>query len=341
MVAVPRTAPPDSDRATVRPLRDAIARWRRVVQHHLRGPDGLNFARRRVEQGADTAWVHVAKRMIPQRTAGPFDGDPRFALLTVNFSTTRYLKLLLLTLGDQQELGLVHRIVIADNDSRDGGRQFLRELSARVARVVLVEHQRFLNHARGMRGALRALAQVEAQNPDTKPTNLLLFCDTDVVFRNHHALDELAAATVAHDAALVGELRKMRAFEYPDVQASFFIVRRDAYERSDIASWVNQPAPAYALQRDIWRAGLTVINFPTYQGGYVLHRGRSGIVAAKDHSPRHSYATVADSIPHFMGVPGGSEIWAAIEARYANLLEPSSESQLLEVLANKLSRLGS
>jgi hypothetical protein len=293
-----------------------------------------------VEQGADKAWVLVAKRVIPRRRVRPFDGDPRFAILTVNFSTTHYLKLLLLTLGDQHELGLVHRIVIADNDSRDGGRAFLRELSARVARVVLVEHQRFLNHARGMRGALRALDQIEAQVPDAERTNLLLFCDTDVVFHNPQALVELAAATVTNDAALVGELRKIDAFEYPDVHASFFVVRRDVYERSDVAPWMNQQAPAYALQRDIWRAGLPVINFPTYQGGYVLHRGRAGIVAARNHAPRHSYATVAASRPHFMGVPGGPETWAAIEARYADLLEPSSESRLLQVLANKLSRLG-
>ena len=209
-----------------------------------------------------------------------------------------------------------------------------------MARVELVEHRWFLNHARGMRGALRTLDRVEAQLPETEQSNLLLFCDTDVVFRNPEALLDLVAVTVANDAALIGELRKMYAFEYPDVQASFFVVRRDVYDRSDVTPWVNRQSPAYALQRDIWRAGLTVVDFPTYQGGYVLHRGRSGIVAAHDYAPRHSYATVANSWPHFMGVPGGAEIWAAIEDRYEDLLEPSSEARLLEVLADKFSRLG-
>src|SRR5215211_522035 len=231
-------------RSIVRALRNAIARCRRVLQHHLRGPDGLNFARRHMEQGADQAWALVAKRVFRRRHVGSFDGDPRFALLTVNFSTTHYLKLLLLTLCEQQDLGFVHRIVIADNDSRDGGQAFLRALSARVARVELVQHRRFLNHARGMRGALRALDRVEAHVPEAERTNLLLFCDTDVVFRNPEALFDLAAATVANDAALVGELRKV--YEYPDVQASFFVVRRESYERSDVAPWMNHASPAYA-----------------------------------------------------------------------------------------------
>ena len=291
-----------------------------------------------MEQRADQAWAVLAKRVFRRRHVGSFDGDPRFALLIVNFSTTHYLKLLLLTLGEQHELEFVHRIVIADNDSRDGGQAFLRALSARVARVELVQHRRFLNHARGMRGALRALDRVEAHVPEAERTNLLLFCDTDVVFRNPETLFDLAAATVANDAALVGELRKV--YEYPDVQASFFVVRRDSYERPDVPPWMNHGAPAYALQRGIWRAGLTVVDFPTNQGGYVLHRGRAGVVAAHDYVPRHSYATVANSMPHFMGVPGGAEIWAAIEARYADLLERQSEARLLDVLADRFSGLG-
>jgi len=320
-------------------LRSAIARSRRVLQHHLRGPDGLNFARRHIEQAADHAWAVAAKRVARRRHVGSFDGDPRFALLTVNFSTTRYLKLLLLTLGAQHELGLVHRIVIADNDSRDGGQDFLRALAARVERVELVQHRRFLNHARGMRGALRALDRIETQVPDTERANLLLFADTDVVFRNPATLGDLAIVTVDNDAALVGELRK--AYEYPDIQASFFVVRRETYERRDVAPWMNHGAPAYAMQRDIWQAGLTVVNFPSNQGGYVLHRGRSGVGAAHAHVPRHSYATVTYSTPHYMGVAHGAEIWAEIEAGYSDLLEPSSEPQLLDVLAERFSRLAS
>ena len=291
-----------------------------------------------MEQGVDQAWTLVAKRVFWRRRVESFDGDPRFALLTVNFSTTHYLKLLLLTLGEQRGLGLVHRIVIADNDSRDGGPAFLRALSARVPRVELVEHRRFLNHARGMRGALRGLDRVEAREPEAERTNLLLFCDTDVVFRNPEALVDLAAATVANDAALVGELR--RCFKYPDVHASFLVVRRESYERPDVAPWMNYPSPAYPMQRGIWRAGLTVVDFPTNQGGYVLHRGRSGIVAAQNYAPRHAYATVEDWRPNFMNVPGGAQIWSAIEDRYAHLLERGSEPQLLDVLADKFSRLG-
>lgn len=51
---------------------------------------------------------------------GPVGRRPRFALITVNFSTIRYLKRLLLTLYEQEHLGVLHRLVVDDGD-RDGG----------------------------------------------------------------------------------------------------------------------------------------------------------------------------------------------------------------------------
>src|SRR5262249_37178882 len=104
----------------------------RLGVRRLRGPDGVNRLRRQLEQRVDQAWA--LGRSTPDRTASvpPFDGDPRFALLTVNFSTTRYLKLMLLTLTDQDALSRVQRIIVVDNRSRDGGLPFLRALARRV-----------------------------------------------------------------------------------------------------------------------------------------------------------------------------------------------------------------
>jgi hypothetical protein len=135
------------DRA--RRLRDEILR--------LRAPDGPNRVRRQLEQRLDQAWTLARSRLEPARPIVSFDGDPRFALLTVNFSITRYLKLMLLTLTEQSALSNVQRIIIVDNRSRDGGVPFLRALARQVDRVHLVEHRHFLNHARGMRTCVRTL----------------------------------------------------------------------------------------------------------------------------------------------------------------------------------------
>ena len=90
----------------------------------------------------------------------------------------------------------------------------------------------------------------------------------------------------------------------------------------------------------MWRAGATVSNFPTYLNGYVIHKGRSGIAAAREHRRRHPHATAERDVAHFMHAPDGADQWAEIEGRYERLLERAAEPELLEVLAERLAALG-
>jgi hypothetical protein len=217
-------------------LHDIVRRLRHGVRR-LRGPDGRNRLRRHLEQRVDQAWMLARSRLEHASPVSPFDGVARFAVLTVNFSTTRYLKLMLLTLTDQTALANVLRVIIVDNRSREGGVPFLRALTRRVDRVHLAEHRHFLNDDRGMRTCVRTRDRVEAEDPTVTPSNLLLFCDPDVVFVNPTALLDLGTAVVEHHAAFAGEMRR----EPPelDAQASFFVVRRDTYARPDVAPLVT------------------------------------------------------------------------------------------------------
>lgn len=295
----------------------------------------INRLRRRLEERLDQAWAWARWMARPLPPAPPFDGEPRFALLTVNRSTTRYLKLLLLTLCEQQHLGLVRRIVICDNASRDGGAGFTHRLAQRVPRVHLVTNRFFLNHARGMRRCIGALIALEAEIPESARSNLLLCCDTDVVFRDPATLAQLGRAIVAKQAAFAGELRH-GVWPYPEAQASFLAVRADWYTRPGIVPWVNHGSPSYWMQRSIWRSQGRVVDFPSNHGGYILHRGRSAVEAAQIHARFSSHAGARAVRPHFMGVKGGEEIWAALEARHAPLLLPAAEGELLELLAARL-----
>jgi len=294
------------------------------------GFDALNAARRHAEQRVDQAWSLTAHRLRSGPAVAPIDREPRFGIVTVNASTTRYLKLMLLTLAGQQGLELLTQVVVVDNGSRDGGRPFLRELARTVPCVALVEHRFFLNHARGMRAGERALDPA---------ANLVLFCDPDVVWRNPETLLDLAGVMLAHDAAVAGEAR--RAYSdgpgaSPDIQASFLTVRRDVLHRRDVRPPVNHGSPTLWMQGDAVRSGLPVAQFPSNHGGYVLHRGRTAVAATREFTPRRSYATASYRHAHYMGVPGGSAIWDEIEARHAHLLEPDAEPWLLEELAARL-----
>lgn len=308
-----------------------------------KGADTLNAARRHVEQRVDQAWVLGAHRLRglarralrrPAETNGPPLDDPRIGIVTVNASTTRYLKLMLCTLVEQHDLDRVARVVVVDNGSRDGGREFLRAMAACVPRVDLVEHRCFVNHARGLRAGVRSLPA---------DANLVLFCDPDVVFRDPDALRALTAAMVAHDAAIGGEARRVAPADpgrdptaNPDIQASFLAVRRDVLDRTDVRPPVHHGSPTLWLQGDVVRAGLGVVHFPSNHGGYVLHRGRTAVAATRAYAPARSYATAPSRDPHYMGVPDGAAIWSEVESRHEAWLGREAEPRLLDHLAARL-----
>lgn len=297
----------------------------------------LRTVRRRSSMLADEVAATGWKRIRRPPTAPPFDGDPRLALITVNFSTTRYLKMLLLTLSQQEHLGLLHRIVIVDNASLDGGAELVDRLAARIPRLQAVHRRHWLGHGPGLRAGIRALDA--ADSTEDRPVNAVVFCDTDVVFRSPSVLMALAGVLIEHRPALIGEVRS-GTNEAPDIQASFLVVRRDVLRRRDIAPPVHHGSPTYPLQRSVAAAGLTIVDLPTYRNGLLLHRGRAGVAAATQYRPHHQHAGLANDRPHYMGVPRGAEIWREIEHGHAELLDPGSEDLLTDLLAQRFSVLG-
>ena len=296
---------------------------------------GLDGARRRGDSWLDQAAARTWRRLRGSGDAPAFDGEPRFALLSVNYSTTRWLKLMLRSLVDLEGLERLVRVVICDNGSRDGGVDFLRALATASARMMLVENCWWTHHARGMRLAIRALQAAERDQPENSRCNVLLFVDPDVQFLRADTLTALAERFVGGETAFAGELRR-HVLPLPEAQASFLAVRRDWAERRDISPWLHGGSPAWPLQRDIWRAGGRGEDFPVYREGYAMHRGRAGVAAAQAFYTGSAYASVANRAPHFMGVPQGQERWQMAEARYTEWLGTEAEPQLLELLSRRL-----
>ena len=305
-----------------------------------RGAELANRLRRRGAQAWDQLTVRLAPRAHAPGTPPPWDGEPRFALLCVNYHTTRYLKLLLLTLAEQRErTRLLRDIVIVDQASRDGGAPFLRRLAAAVDRVALVERRHRLHHAVGMRAGLLALDHRDQGHDRSEagaPANVLLFCDPDVLFLRDDVLVRLAEVfqgdpAISHAGELRTHLRPL-----PEAQASFLAVRRDWAARPGISPWVNHGSPAWWLQRDLLRAGGQAADFRGNEEGRILHRGRSAVQAARRYAPESAYATARQAESHFMGIEDGAARWAAEEARWADWLAPSAEARLIERLVEGL-----
>lgn len=291
------------------------------------------FAEQRIDQGLVLSGWSITRRLPgragPPQTA-PLDGRARIALLTVNFSTTRHLRLMLASLADQERLGRLTDIVICDNGSRDDPEPLYAALTTAVPRIQVVRNRHLLSHARGVRSALRTLAATGW--PTGHSPNVVLFCDTDVLFRDPGALDSLARVFEETPAAFAGELRH-HLHPLPEAQASFLAVRRDWLASRTTVPWVNHGSPAYWLQCSIWQAGGQGVDFPSNGAGYILHRGRSGVAAAGEYRRWHSYGSARTSEPHFMGIAEGPEIWRAAEQRYAHLTAPGNEPALAAALA--------
>ena len=281
---------------------------------HKRG-DRFNALRRGAEMLLDQSYVRTCHRLAPASEVVPFDGKARVALITVNFSTTHYLKLMLLTLAEQGRLEVLTDLVVVDNDSRDGGREFLRKLAKKVPRLTLVENHRFPTHARGMRLGVEAVHHVERMRSGNRRSNVYLFCDTDVVFRKRETLLAVTEQFDDPEVGFVGELRQ-DLYPCPEAQASFIAVRRDCYEHPRVVPMVHHGAPAYFMQRSLHKLGVKLADFPSNQGGYILHRGRAGVAATRTFRPGDAHATAATYHPHYMGIPGGQLIWEEVEKNY-------------------------
>ncbi|MFK7994866.1 MAG: glycosyltransferase [Granulosicoccus sp.] len=283
--------------------------------------------RRRIEQRLDQAAALLYRQCFKHNTISAYDGDTRLAIVSVNYSTLRWLKLMLLTLTEQNELSRITDIIIVDNSSRDGSRKFLKELNQAVSAVTVVENNWFLNHARGMRSGLKALANRQSA------ANVVLSVDTDVIFLRNDTL-QAVATRFEEGTTLLGEMR-YGLYEVPEAQASFIAVRRDIMARPDILPWVNHGAPSYWMQKSIREAGLSVCDFPSNQEGYILHRGRAGVAAAREFHPGASYGSATNTMPHFMGIPEGKSIWKNAEQRWTQYLD--DDALCIEHLEQRLS----
>lgn len=238
-----------------------------------------------------------------------------------------------MTLCEQHDLTKVSKIIVIDNKSRDGGLDFLKRLTTEVERVHLIENHFVCTHARGLRVGINYLQQIE--KCEKKKSNVFLVCDTDIIFRNKKTLTELSTIFDSSETAFAGELRYSDTI-CPQAQASFFCVRRDCYVRSDVAPFVNHGSPAFWMQRSLWRANLHLHDFRSNFGGYILHRGRTGVAAASKHNLLSSFANTSNNTPHYMGVENGENIWKVTENKYAHLLLPESEGSLIKHLAKYL-----
>lgn len=294
----------------------------------------INGVKRRVRRYADWARVAASKLGSTQPIPG-LVGEARVSLLSVSFNTRELTKLMLLSLADQAWAAELQRIVLVDNRSQDGSAAWLNGLS-RATRVEVFHNSGPTSHGFGLRYAVEALAESEAQLPLERRTNLLLVVDTDIVFLRPDTLELCCRELMAHEGAgALGELQFDLGEPYAHPCCLF--VRNDAFSDARVWPFVDHGAPALWLQRSLRCSQRTILDFPLRSENHIVHRGRGSIAAVNRLGLDDVYANVRNDA-HFHGNPRGAALWAEVEARHAGRLGAENDAACADYLAARLGR---
>lgn len=289
--------------------------------------EGANKIRRRAEETADYFFIRA---FYKRAHAECYDNCPRIALVTVNFNTLHYLKLFLLTLTDSMvtDPGLLRRIVIVDNASKDGSRNFLHKLEP-VRRISIITNAAGQNHAKGLRTGIKYIDKMEKSASKDSKTNYYLVADTDIIITRKDLWPTLYEIIQKEGPDLLGEIQHDVGIPY--VHPSFMLIKKEAYHGPNVLPFINSGAPAFHLQKSLRAKGAKIIDFPVRKNGYIVHRGRGAISGIRQYSRFHSFATV-ETEEHFHGNSNGKAIWDKVENAYADLLGLNKEAEYIERL---------
>jgi|GEM_PF-2103018 glycosyltransferase involved in cell wall biosynthesis len=292
----------------------------------------VNKLRRRMEQVTDYLAIRTFYKPCGVEH---YDGDPRIAIVIVNFNTVHYLKLLLITLSESlyEYRRLIKQIVIVDNASRDGSKDFLNQFES-VQGISIVNNGKGLNHANGLRIGIRHIDETEKDIPKSGKSNYYLTIDSDVIIIRNDLWADIQEVIYQRSPDLLGEIQHDVGFPY--VHPSFMLIKKWAYHREGIIPFINNGAPALYLQQSLRARRAEIVDFPVRKDGYIVHRGRGAIQGVQRYRRFHSYATVSGQ-EHFHGNNQGGIIWDAVEKKHAEIIGEPDGKKCAQYIASQWS----
>ena len=196
----------------------------------------------------------------------------RVAAVIVSYNTVELVAHLLLSLYRVLERDALTEIVLVDNASADGSREFLGALAA-DGLITLIANDRQRYHGPALNQALSYLAQREQLRASVDYVWIL---DSDAAVLRADTLARGLTTLREERAALAGE------FEYlthPQGYAQLWSLLLDPWLvwQPRFAPFEEAGAPGARLQRDLRAAGLPLANFPFGAMRYVHHLGSASL----------------------------------------------------------------
>ncbi len=225
----------------------------------------------------------------------------RVAVITVSFNTRELTALLLWSLRRILEWESLE-VLVVDNGSNDGSAELLARIAA-AGGCRLVANPANRMHGPALTQAMSVLA---ARGSDLPQWVWVL--DSDVVISRPDALSKALERAGETTAAIVGESWWDEWHKKDRFLAYSLLIDPARVWRGGIEPFVDGGDPAFDLLESASAAGETLAEFSFVRDRYVIHRGRSSLLAvweSGDTTHPDYWWTLEHHEPHF-GLVGGA-----------------------------------
>jgi glycosyltransferase involved in cell wall biosynthesis len=232
----------------------------------------------------------------------------RVAIVTVSYNTRELTAMLLWSIRrvlhwENQE------ILVVDNASTDGSRELLTEVRD-AGLCTLVVNDSNIGHGAALNQAVDQLAR-------TSSAERIWIVDSDCVVARPDAIASVFGR--CPHASIVGEPQWDRWHARDRFGLYSLLVDPEVLQSLDGARFTHDGDPAFAVLDSAERAGISLAPFPFMAEGFLIHRGRGSLAAVaaageRDH-PLYDWA-VEHHEPHYGGVPGAPERYAALTEQF-------------------------
>ena len=243
----------------------------------------------------------------------------RVGIVVANFNTRRLIAQLVFSLYRLLGHGQFAQLVVVDNASVDGSRELLSALhDAGLIHLIRNRKQRY--HGPALTQAISWLARRQRAVAVRDRLDYVWVLDSDVIVLRADTVRNALDLLERSDAAAVGQktgdpsYNRLLRHNVEMLHPCSMILDPARIWRDPIPPFLEDGAPATALQVAADERGLRLVEFPFVEAGYLLHLGRGTLreVAGSNEPSNRYYDWAVDRRDHhFAGRGDGPEVLAA------------------------------
>ncbi len=260
-----------------------------------------------------------------RRTPWPFSSGPTrshrqpLGIVVANFNTRRLIAQLVFSLYRLLGRGEFAKLVVVDNASTDGSRELLNALhGAGLIHLIRNRSQRY--HGPALTQGISWLARRQSGVGARDQLDYVWVLDSDVIVLRPDAVRDALEVFKRSDAAAVGQkmagpaYNRLLRHNQEMLDPCSLMLDPSRVWRQPIPPFLEDGAPATALQVAADESGLRLVEFPFIEDGYLLHLGRGTLreVADTGDTINRYYDWAVDHRDyHFAGQANGAQLLRA------------------------------